>query len=182
MPRGVRATFALAVALALLAAFLLGSALAGGMGAASARSASTTLDLGVFDELNQIRTQHGLKPLSLSGGLELAAQTHSSEMLANGYFAHNSSNGSPFWKRIEAYYPAGRFGYWSVGENLYWSSGPTSATAALKAWMASPEHRANILDPTWRQIGIAAASSPDAAGTYAGLGVTVITTDFGVRR
>jgi uncharacterized protein YkwD len=48
--------------------------------------------------------------------------------------------------------------------------------------MASPGHRANILDPAWRQIGIATASSPDAPGAFANLGVTVITTDFGVRR
>jgi uncharacterized protein YkwD len=168
--------------LALLAVFLPGSALASGIGASTARSASATLDLGVLDQLNQIRAQYRLKPLSLSGSLVAAAQMHSRDMLANGYFAHNSLNGSPFWKRIQAYYPEGRFGYWSVGENLYWSSGSTSATAVTEAWMASPEHRANILDPAWHQIGIAAASSPDAPGTYAGLGVTVITTDFGVRR
>jgi len=173
---------ALSGVLALLAAFLPGSVLASGKGASTARSASATLDLGVFDQLNQIRAQYGLRPLSLSRNLVAAAQTHSREMLANGYFDHNSLNGSPFWKRIQAYYPEGRFGYWAVGENLYWASGSTSATAAMKAWMASPEHRANVLDPAWRQIGIAAASSPDAPGTYAGLGVTVITTDFGVRR
>jgi uncharacterized protein YkwD len=52
----------------------------------------------------------------------------------------------------------------------------------MAAWMASPEHRANILFAGWRQIGIAAVSSPDAPGTYNGMPVTVITTDFGVRR
>jgi uncharacterized protein YkwD len=49
-------------------------------------------------------------------------------------------------------------------------------------WMASPEHRRNILDPTWREIGIAAVHAASAPGTYGGQPVTVITTDFGVRR
>jgi uncharacterized protein YkwD len=103
-------------------------------------------------------------------------------MIANGYFAHDSANGVPFWQRIQDYYSSNAFGYWSVGENLFWSTGPVDASAGLKAWMASPEHRANILDPAWRQIGIAAVSSFHAPGAYDGLGVTVITTDFGVRR
>jgi uncharacterized protein YkwD len=182
MFRGVRAILSLAAALALLAAFLPGSAPASGNGRSTAARAATTLDLGVLDQLNQIRAAHRLTALSPSPTLGAAAQTHSREMLVNGYFGHDSSNGSPFWKRIRAYYPEGRYGYWSVGENLFWSSGSTSATAAMKAWMASPEHRANILDPAWRQIGVAAVSSRNAPGTYEGRGVTVITTDFGVRR
>ena len=56
-----------------------------------------------------------------------------------------------------------------------------TASGSVEAWMASPGHRANILDPAWRQIGIATASSPDAPDDFANLGVTVITTDFGVR-
>ena len=102
-------------------------------------------------------------------------------MLAKGFFAHNSSNGEQFWQRIESFYPQPRSGYWSVGENLYWTSGAASATDSMKAWMASPPHRANILDPAWRQIGIATASSSDAAGVFGNVGATVITTDFGVR-
>ena len=47
--------------------------------------------------------------------------------------------------------------------------------------MRSPEHRANILNPNWREIGIAAVHSDGAPGTFGGLPVTIITTDFGVR-
>jgi hypothetical protein len=47
--------------------------------------------------------------------------------------------------------------------------------------MADPGHRANILSPTWRQIGISAESSSDAPGIFGGEAVTVITTDFGSR-
>ena len=52
----------------------------------------------------------------------------------------------------------------------------------MKAWMASPEHRANILDPAWRQIGISSITSADAPGIFGNTDATVITTDFGVRR
>ncbi|HUK43787.1 MAG TPA: CAP domain-containing protein [Gaiellaceae bacterium] len=148
----------------------------------SRQTTSLSVDLGVLDQLNQIRTAHGVAQLRLSSSLTAAATAHSRDMLAKGYFAHDSADGQPFWKRILAYYPAGRFGYWSVGENLFWTSGPGTAAAGVRAWMASPEHRSNILDPAWRQIGIAAVSSTDAPGTFDHRAVTVITTDFGVRR
>jgi uncharacterized protein YkwD len=48
--------------------------------------------------------------------------------------------------------------------------------------MNSPEHRANILTPRWREIGISAVHVASAPGTFKGLEVTIITTDFGVRR
>ena len=145
------------------------------------QSAALTVDLGILQQLNQIRVAHHLHPLSLCPNLSAAAMLHTRDMLAKGYFAHNSSNGQPFWRRIQAFYPEPRYGTWSVGENLFWTSGAATAPGSMKAWMASPDHRANILDPTWRQIGIATVSSPSAPGTYANLGVTVITTDFGVR-
>jgi len=79
------------------------------------------------------------------------------------------------------FYPAGNYGYWAVGENLYWRTGFPTAGDGMRAWMASPEHRKNILDPSWKQIGIATVVSSDAPGTFDGQGVTVITTDFGNR-
>jgi uncharacterized protein YkwD len=178
-----RLGFAAAV-LALLAspiAFLPSPASAGGTSGDAATSQAAAVDYAVLVDLNRIRTGHGLEPLTLSPGLTEAALAHTQEMVAKGYFAHNSADGEPFWKRIEAFYPQGGYDYWSVGENLFWASGPTTAAAGMKAWMASPPHRANILDPAWRQIGIATVSSSDAPGTYDGLSVTLITTDFGVR-
>jgi uncharacterized protein YkwD len=49
-------------------------------------------------------------------------------------------------------------------------------------WMSSPEHRRNLLDPAWRQIGLATLTVPSAPGVYAGRDVTVVTADFGVRK
>ena len=140
-----------------------------------------TLDLGVLVQLNAIRKSHGLVPLKLNPALSVAAQSHSSEMLAAGYFAHDSVDGSPFWKRMAAYSNSAQHGSWSVGENLLWSSPEVDAVKALKLWMASPEHRHNILTARWREVGIASIHVESAPGTYGGQAVTVITTDFGVR-
>ncbi|HEY3922557.1 MAG TPA: CAP domain-containing protein [Gaiellaceae bacterium] len=140
-----------------------------------------SLNAGVLVQLNAIRTQHGLVPLTLNAQLSTAARGHSEQMLADGYFAHNSYDGSAFWKRMADYERGASNGYWSVGENLLWSSPTVDAVQALKLWMASPEHRANILTAKWRQIGIASVHAATASGAFGNRAVTVITTDFGVR-
>ena len=148
---------------------------------AANQTAMQALDTGVLTQLNAIRAAHGLVPLTLNTQLSAAAAGHTTEMLADGYFAHNSASGSPFWSRLTAYTKAAPHGGWSVGENLLWSAPDVDAAQALKLWMASPEHRANILTAKWRQIGIAAIHADTAPGTYGNQPVTVITTDFGVR-
>ena len=143
--------------------------------------ALSSLESGVLQQLNLIRTQHGLVPLKLNVQLTEAAEQHSREMGADGYFEHTSHDGTAFWKRIGRWYGSNGYGYWSVGENLLWSSPDVSPAGALQLWMNSPEHRANILTARWRQIGVSAVHLDTAAGTYKGLPVTIITTDFGVR-
>jgi len=142
----------------------------------------SALELGVLQELNRIRVDNGLVPLRLSRALTSAADQHSVEMSSDGYFQHTSYDGTSFWKRIARWYPNSGYGYLSVGENLLWWSPDIDPADALQLWMNSPEHRANILAPRWREIGISAVHVSTAPGTYRGLPVTVITTDFGVRR
>ena len=76
----------------------------------------------------------------------------------------------------------GQFHYWAVGENLLYSSPDVDAPGAVEMWMESPEHRANILRKSWREVGISAVHADSAPGEYEGLPVTIITADFGVRR
>jgi uncharacterized protein YkwD len=154
------------------AAVLFPAAASAGSTHSSRQSAWLVVDRDVLREMNQIRVAHHLTPLSLSPNLSAAALQHSREMLADGYFAHNSANGTPFWQRIRSFYPEPRKGYWSVAENLYWTPGRATAAGGLKSWMTSPAHRQNILDPKWREVGIATVGNP---------GVTIITADFGVR-
>jgi uncharacterized protein YkwD len=169
-----------AIAVALLVALVAAPAALARRGSAR-QTKLQTLDLSVLVQLNAIRKAHHLVPLKPNASLAAAAQGHSSDMLANGYFAHDSGNGSPFWKRLTAYSSSAPHGAWSVGENLLWSTPEVDAVKALKLWMASPEHRQNILTARWREIGIAAVHVDSAPGTYGGNAVTVITTDFGVR-
>jgi uncharacterized protein YkwD len=145
------------------------------------QSALAALNSGVLVQLNLVRSQHGLTPLQLSAGLAAAAQSHAAEMASDGYFAHASNSGAPFWKRLLKFYPQLPAKPWSVGENLLWTSGSLDATQAVAAWMASPEHRANILDPRWRQIGISSVAQTAAPGLYGGLNVEILDADFGTR-
>jgi uncharacterized protein YkwD len=167
-------------------------ALVAALAGVSAAQASTTqprrpaaslssLEQGVLVAINAFRTQNHLPPLRLSTSLTTAARDHSQQMASDGYFAHESADGSAFWKRIQHFYPSGSMRYWSVGENLLWSSPDVDAPGALKLWLASPEHRANLMTAKWREIGVSAVHVTAAPGTYNGLDVTIVTTDFGVR-
>jgi uncharacterized protein YkwD len=141
----------------------------------------TSLETGVFADINAFRAQHGLAKLTLSRDLVAAADEHSSEMATDGYFAHTSADGQAFWKRIQGFYSSTSWPYWSVGENLLWSSPDVDADGALKLWIGSPEHLANLLNPRWRQIGVSAVHTTQAPGVYQGMDVTIVTADFGVR-
>jgi len=144
--------------------------------------ALTQLEQGVLADINGFRAAHRLPALTLSPSLTAAARSHSQQMEASGYFAHSSADGTAFWRRIEAFYPSGNYGFWSVGENLLWSSPDVNAAKALTMWENSPEHRKNLLDPHWREIGISAVHAARAPGVYQGLAVTIVTTEFGVRK
>jgi uncharacterized protein YkwD len=142
----------------------------------------TTLESGILQQLNQLRATHHLHPLTLSRSLSVAAMAHTKEMSTQGYFAHESGDGSAFWKRIQHFYAAGGYGYWSVGENLLWSSPSVDSPGAIRLWWNSPEHKKNMLDPHWREVGVAALHVVSAPGVYGDHEVTIVTTDFGVRR
>jgi uncharacterized protein YkwD len=141
-----------------------------------------TLNHQVLAAVNRFRVAHGLVRLRESAALDRSARQHSNEMGRRGYFAHSSADGTVFWRRIRRYYPAGGYAYWSVGENLLWASPSVSAGRALQLWIASPEHLRNLLTTQWRQMGISAVSVANAPGVFHGQRVTIITTDFGVRR
>jgi len=141
----------------------------------------SSLESSVLVDINAFRSQHHLARLRLSTALTRAARAHSGQMAAVGYFAHESADGSAFWKRIQTFYGSSRWQVWSVGENLLWSSPDVDAGGALKLWLASPEHRANLLSTKWREIGVSAVHAARAPGTFGGREVTIVTTDFGVR-
>jgi uncharacterized protein YkwD len=128
---------------------------------------------------NRERAARGMPALRESAKLRRAAEGHSADMVAQGYFAHDSLSGADMADRILGTgYARGRA--WSLGENIAWGTGSLATAAEIhRAWMESPGHRANILRRQFREIGIGIAlGAPVGDG---GDGATY-TADFGVRR
>jgi uncharacterized protein YkwD len=146
------------------------------------RAAMAALEDAVVARMNDVRRAHGLRGLRLNPGLRAAALYHSRDMGRRGYFEHDSISGTPFWRRIERFYPSRGFRSWTVGENLLWATDRYGAAFAVREWMHSPPHRANILSRDWREVGIGAAFFATAGGEYRGRAVTIVTADFGARR
>jgi uncharacterized protein YkwD len=98
-------------------------------------------------------------------------------MLAREYFAHTSPTGSTLYQRIVR---SGfvTYGSWSAGETLAWGTGSYgSAAGVVSMWLQSPEHRAILLSPSYRFVGIGRAY-----GTFLGhAGAAVWTADWGHR-
>lgn len=140
-----------------------------------------TLNDQVAAAINTFRLAHGLTPLTVSADLNASARQHSLEMGAKGYFDHPSANGTAWWKRIQGFYTDNGYAYWTVGENLLFSTDSISAGNALKLWIGSPDHLRNLKDPNWRNLGVSSVRVLHAKGVYAGYDVTIITTDFGAR-
>jgi uncharacterized protein YkwD len=172
----VRTLAGLAVILVSLAAPSAGSADSRGT-----MAPATQLQTALLDQVNALRTAHGLTRLRLSPALTAAANAHSTEMARLGYFSHNSANGASFSSRIGWFYPLRGFHSWTVGENLVWGAPEIGALRAFKLWLGSPPHRANLLSSRWREIGIVAMHSTRAPGLYGGRPATVVTADFGAR-
>lgn len=101
----------------------------------------------VVELVNARRAEAGCPPLTLDPRLTRAAQRHSEDMSARGYFAHTTPEGVTFAERIRrAGYPA------PAAENI--ARGPHSAERVMRLWMNSPGHRANILNCAFTAIGV----------------------------
>lgn len=93
-------------------------------------------------------------PLRWNDKLAAAALVHSRDMAARDYFSHTGKDGRTVGDR------ASREGYsWGqIGENL--ATGQGSPEQIVATWLASPEHCANIMFPTFTEMGAAYVSSP----------------------
>ena len=107
---------------------------------------------------NAERRQPGLSGLGVDRRLARAAGSHAADMVARRYFAHTSPSGTtPAMRaRISGYVPRRR--RWTVGEALAYGSGRLAGPRTIvSAWMRSPGHRAVVLYPSVRHIGVGAA-------------------------
>jgi uncharacterized protein YkwD len=127
---------------------------------------------------NRLRAQNGLPLLKDNAKLRKAADGHAGEMVDEGYFAHDSSNGDSFVDRVLRAGYAKRSDGWSLGENLAWGTGDESTPdGVMAAWMASPGHRANVLKRSYRELGVGIRLG---VPSDSGVGAT-FTADFGVK-
>ena len=98
--------------------------------------------------VNKERAKRGLGELTYDWQLSRVARYKSQDMSDNGYFSHNSPTyGSPF-EMMKSF----GISYRTAGENI--AKGQASPAAVVNAWMNSQGHRANILNKSFKKIGV----------------------------
>jgi uncharacterized protein YkwD len=115
--------------------------------------------------VNLERARHGLAPLQPSARLRAAATAHSSDMVVRSFFAHVSPNGGTLTDRVRRAGYGGR----TLGEDIGWGTyGLATPAAIVQAWMHSPPHRAVILSPKFREIGVGVTLGTPSGRTNTG--------------
>ncbi|MGW6293853.1 CAP domain-containing protein [Streptomyces sp. NPDC055058] len=144
-----------------------GSASGSGSGPGGSGSSGGSAETQVITLVNQERAAAGCSPLTANARLTRAADDYSDVMAASGVMSHTGPDGSTMTTRVEA------AGYqWStLGENI--ARGQADAASVMKSWMNSPGHRANILNCSFKEIGV---------GVHFGDGGPWWTQNFGASR
>ena len=117
--------------------------------------------------INAFRAAHGLPPLTLVQPLVLLATQHSEDMLARGYFGHDSPDGTTLDKRVGGFLRAEGYRNPSFAENIDTGPGALLPQSVFDEWL-SPGHVENMLATDVRQIGIGTAQVPVGVGEYDG--------------
>jgi uncharacterized protein YkwD len=118
--------------------------------------------------INQQRELHGLPALAVNADLNSSAQSWSDEMVASNDFTH----GTQLAQRVSAT----GYDWQEAGENI--ATGYLTPRDAVAAWMASPDHCQNVLDPDYRDMGTGMNTNPVAS---AASGPATWTQDFGLQ-
>ena len=136
-------------------------------GAGAQTQGLTSSEASLLSTMNAVRKSNGLPALRVDFHLVRAARGHSADMMRRQYFAHGSVAG-----RVSAAGARGPL----FGEDLAWATG-INATWVVTHWLASPSHRAVLLRPGFRRVGIGYAF-----GSFIGHGgAGVVTADFAGR-
>ena len=130
-------------------------------------------------EINRERRGRGLRPVAANRRLTRMARRHARSMVRLGFFSHTSPGGGTLLDRVRA---AGYGGHrTAAGEALAWAQGRLATPhAVVRAWMASPPHRAVLLGRGFRDVGIGVALGNPNGGAK-GSSATY-TADFGSPR
>lgn len=122
----------------------------------------------LVERTNEERQRIGLPVLRESPKLEQAAYLKAQDMLQKGYFAHTSPQGVTPWY----WFRKAGYAYQYAGENL--AAGFLESEELFDAWYESPSHRNNLLNPNYREIGIAVVK-----GNFQGAETTLVVQMFG---
>lgn len=141
---------------------------------------SSRAEAATFCLVNVQRARHGLRALRQNADLARSSDRHSEDMVSQNYFDHTSPTGETPLARIKASTYLPRRSAYLVGENIAIGTMQLATPASIVAsWMQSPEHRANILNPDFRDsgVGIVAQAPSQYSG---GQGGATYTQHFGV--
>lgn len=128
--------------------------------AVRAADANASFEDAVLGLINAERASAGLHALLLDLGLDAAAEAHSMDMASTPCFQHDSCNGVNWATRVRSYYTPNT----AIGEII--GAGYATPEAVVAGWMASPGHRANILDSTFKVAGVSLVTGTQAYRTY----------------
>lgn len=132
------------------------------------RVAIGTLQSATLCLLNVQRARHRLPALHANPGLDAVARGHAAEMVRRGYFSHRGAGGGSPDRRIRRARRGCR--RCRTAENIAWRAVGATPAAIVRAWMTSPGHRANILNPRLRLLGTGIARGTPVGrrrgGTY----------------
>ena len=91
--------------------------------------------------VNEIRAQHGIAAIKPNRKLSRAAEIHTKDMIRKGFFSHTGSDGSTIGTRARSQ----KYRFCVISENI--AQGHAGIEQVLGAWMTSPGHRRNLLNP-----------------------------------
>ena len=132
-----------------------------GSGASTKAAALARLEEAVFQRINGLRQARGLRPVALTEDLLRPARQHSLDMAQRNVLTHADANGRGPGERLDA---AG-IAWLRYGENVALCKGYSSpCDAVVDAWLKSPGHAANLLDPQLAESAVGVALATD--GTY----------------
>lgn len=125
----------------------------------------------IVELTNKARLDAGVSKVSYNADLSAAALAKATDMFKNNYWAHISPAG------VEPWYFITRSGYeyQHAGENL--ARDFADSNSIVKAWIASPTHKQNLLDARFKDIGIAVMD-----GYINGVETTIVVQMFGVKQ
>ncbi len=122
----------------------------------------------IVELTNQERAELGLPPVEINETLSKGAQLKAGDMFSFDYWSHQSPSGREPWE----FFKEAGYDYRVAGENL--ARDFMEAEDVVQAWMESPTHKENIVNPQYQDIGVAVVN-----GTLGGIETTLVVQFFG---